>query len=127
MRLSGDLIVRYLDAIELRRWLARSGGEKNPRPPIGRYLHDVSQVLVGAIHKQSVQVDLGRFGAELAALHDETLYEHISYPRKICVGVGVIADNARRHPYLPELGSHPRTGTTLRQPYNGIVIYIKCQ
>src|SRR6516162_10547989 len=73
MRLSGDLIVRYLDAIELRRWLARSGGEKNPRPPIGRYLHDVSQVLVGAIHKQSVQVDLGRFGAELAALLDETL------------------------------------------------------
>src|SRR6516225_1909226 len=101
MRLSGDLIVRYLDAIELRRWLARSGGEKNPRPPIGRYLHDVSQVLVGAIHKQSVQVDLGRFGVELAALHDETLYEHISYPRKICVGVAKCADGARRHPHLP--------------------------
>jgi hypothetical protein len=61
MRLSGDLMVRYLDAIELSRWLARSGGEKNSRPPIGRYLHDVSQVLVGAIHKQSVPVDLGRF------------------------------------------------------------------
>src|SRR6516165_3107317 len=113
MRLSGDLIVRYLDAIELRRWLAKSGGEKNRRPPFGRYLHDVRQVLVGAIHQQSVQVYLGRFGAELAALHDETLHERISYPRKICAGVGKVADNAQRHPHLPELGSHSRNRTTL--------------
>ena len=98
------LIVRYLDAIDLHRWLARGARENNPRPPAtGRYLHDASQVLVGAIHKQSVQVDMGRFGAELAALQDETLYVQVSYARKIFIRIGKCADNARLHPHLRDL------------------------
>ena len=98
-----------LHRLEDRRWVSSYWGasENNPRtPPTGRYLHDASQVLVGAIHKQSMQVDLGRFGAELAALQDETVYVQISYPRKICVvvtsaiksrpliGVAIFARNA---------------------------------
>jgi hypothetical protein len=69
------LTVRHFDAIDQHRWLAGVGRENNPRPrPAGRYLHDPRQVLVGAVHKQSVQVDMGRLGAELAALQDETFY-----------------------------------------------------
>ena len=111
------LIVRYLDAIDVHRWLARGGGENNPRPPAtGRYLHDASQVLVGAIHKQSVQIDLGRFGAELAALQDETLYVQVSYRRKIFIRIGKCADNARWHPRLPDLLSETYPRITLARP-----------
>jgi hypothetical protein len=89
------LTVRYFDAIDPHRWLTGFGRENDPCPfPAGRYLHDPRQVLVGAVRKQSMQVDMRRLGAKLAAPLDDTRYLQISYSRKICDWVGKCANRA---------------------------------
>jgi len=104
---SGNLIVRYLDAIDLHRWLASGGHEYNPGAfPAGRYSQNSRQILVEAAHPRPRQLDDRQLGAELTAPQKTSPSRTFRISAKYASGSVKVRTTLEGIPYLDLLGLH---------------------